>query len=147
KQFINNLSFMKKTKLLFGLSFILLLHLSGWAQKSPGKKNTPRTTETQQDTSPTIHAYKTQIEQMVSYLQYCLNYIGSDSTWVVDKEEIINHSIFKVVKDSSIMVEDDLDPNRLLPVHKTIQAYLKDVDFFFKHVTFQLRVLDISHKV
>jgi len=81
---------------------------------------------------------------MVSYLEYCLNLLGDDATDMSDKDIVINQSYKKIFRDAQVQVEDDLDPGRKQPVNKSVQAYLKDVDFFFKKAEFKLEVQDIS---
>ena len=42
-------------------------------------------------------------------------------------------------------MEDDLDENRETVTYKAIQAYLQDIEFFFKEATFKFDVEDVSH--
>lgn len=88
--------------------------------------------------------YKKQIFQMVSYFQSCLNILGDEETDMLDKDIIINQTYLKIFRDRNVQIEDDLIPNRKQPVNKDVQAYLKDVDFFYKSLIFSLEVQDIT---
>jgi len=90
---------------------------------------------------------KEKIEQLVSFLEFTLNTIGSSDTPTKEKEIIINQSYLKIFEDEEVQIEDDLDDNREVVTNKDVQAYLKDIDFFFQHVSFELMVEDISHFV
>lgn len=81
---------------------------------------------------------------MVSYLEFCLNLLGDDETDMYDKDVIVHDSYQKIFRDAQVQIEDDLDPSRKQPINKSVQAYLKDVDFFFKTVKFKLEVQDVS---
>jgi CO dehydrogenase/acetyl-CoA synthase beta subunit len=63
-----------------------------------------------------------------------LNAIGSENTPVFEKQIMINNSFNKVFQDDKVQVEDDLDENREIYMYKDVQAYLQDIDFFFKNV-------------
>lgn len=91
-----------------------------------------------------IDNYKEQCRQMVSYLEGTLNFLGDSTSTVQEKEIVINNSYDKIFRDGEVQVEDDLDEARETPVNKNVQAYLKDVDFFFKnaHFTFDVRQID-----
>ncbi len=91
-----------------------------------------------------IDKYKEECRQMVSYLEGTLNFLGDSTSTVQEKEIVINNSYDKIFRDSEVQVEDDLDEARETPVNKNVQAYLKDVDFFFKnaHFTFDVRQID-----
>ena len=94
---------------------------------------------------PEIETYKSQIIQLVKYLEGTLNFLGDPSAVSKEKETIINSSYDKIFKDDKVQIEDDLDENREVPIHKDVQAYLKDIEFFFKEVKFQFIIIDISH--
>ena len=94
---------------------------------------------------PEIETYKSQVIQLVKYLEGTLNFLGDPSSVSKEKETIINSSFDKIFKDDKVQVEDDLDENREVPLHKDVQAYLKDIEFFFKEVEFQFIIIDISH--
>lgn len=91
--------------------------------------------------------YKTEVEQMVSYLRFTLNILGDPSVSAKEKDVVINESYLKLFRDAKVQVEDDLVKNRDVVTNKDVQAYLKDVDFFFKKVQFDFNITDISHDV
>ena len=120
-----------------------MLYLIGWsscllAQTQPAA----------QELSPQqIEEYKAQAGQLVSFLEYMMNVLGDDSATTQQKETVINQSYLKAFRDEDVQVEDDLDENRSVVTNKNVQAYLKDIDFFFKDATFELLVNDISYYV
>src|SRR5690606_5680928 len=46
-----------------------------------------------------------------------------------------------------VQIEDDLVENREVTTNKDVQAYLKDIDFFFKGASFELRVDEVREGV
>lgn len=94
-----------------------------------------------------IESYEEKVKQLVSFLEFSLNTIGKESTSARDKETIINQSYIKAFINDKVQVEDDLDENRDVPSNKDVQAYLKDVDYFFKNVKFSFDIQDITHFV
>lgn len=87
--------------------------------------------------------YRREVQQLVMFLQYALNEVGSESVPVGDKEVIIHESFQKMFRDARVQIEDDLDENREVVTNKDVQAYLKDVDFFFRDVAFEFQIQDI----
>jgi len=87
-----------------------------------------------------IASYQEQSKMMISYLEGTLNFLGDPEEVISEKEIIINHSYLKVFLDAEVQIEDDLDENRDVPLRKDVQAYLKDVMFFYKQVKFELEV-------
>ena len=94
-----------------------------------------------------INAYEADVKDMVSFLEYMLNTVGSASTSARDKEVIITQSFRKIFRDDDVQIEDDLDENRDVITNKNVSAYLKDVDFFFDGVQFELDVNNITNKL
>jgi len=90
-----------------------------------------------------IDAYKTQCHQMIDYLQGTLNFLGDPANPPAEKEIIINNSYLKIFENDKVQIEGDLDAHRMVPIHKDVQAYLKDVVFFFKKVTFTFNISSI----
>ncbi|MCS7018808.1 MAG: hypothetical protein RMJ87_12520 [Cytophagales bacterium] len=82
--------------------------------------------------------YQAQVQQNIGFLELIFNELGAEDTPLPDKEEIINSSYLKVFRDSKVQIEDDLDLRRTTPTNKNVQAYLKDIDFFFKKAEFKL---------
>lgn len=111
---------MKKIYLATGISFVLLL-----LNPLFGQQNQP--TEL---TSDEINAYKEKVKGLVNYVESTLNFIGDPETVPREKEIAISESYLKVFKDDKVQIEDDLDDNRDVPLHKDVQAYLKDIRFF-----------------
>lgn len=91
-----------------------------------------------------VENYREQIRRLMGFLEFSLNTLGSSETTTSEKEVIINESYLKAFMNDKVQVEDDLDENREILTYKDVQAYLKDVDFFFKEATFQIDVQDIQ---
>lgn len=91
-----------------------------------------------------VESYKQRVKDLVDFLEFALNTIGDGSTSTRDKNVIINQSYLKIFEDSRVQIEDDLNEDRDMITRKDIQAYLSDIDFFFKHVEFKFNVEDIS---
>lgn len=87
-----------------------------------------------------VKSYKNQCRQMVDYLTSTLNFLGDPSNPPSQKEIIINSSYLKIFRDNKVQIEGDLVPNRPVPLNKDVQAYLKDVVFFFKRVHFSTHI-------
>lgn len=91
-----------------------------------------------------IPEYKEQVKQMVNYLQETLNFIGDPANPVHEKDIIFKESFRKIFKDEYVQIEDDLDEDRGMSINKDVQAYLKDIDFFFHNVTFKFDIQKIT---
>ncbi len=91
-----------------------------------------------------VDALLPEVKQMVSYLEYVLNVLGDPEVSAQDKDVIINETYLKIFMDDKVQIEDDLDDSRDVVTNKDVQAYLKDVDFFFKRVKFSFNILDIA---
>ena len=103
--------------------------------------------QAQQPVSPEeIEQYRNQAEKMVSFLQYNFNMLGDPEISVKEKEVIINQSFAKLFANEKVQIEDDLDENRAIPINKDIQAYLKDINFFFKKVEFTFQIQNIEQQ-
>ena len=98
-------------------------------------------------TSEQIIVYSNQSKQLVSYLEGTLNFLGDPDELQSDKDIIFNISYLKFFKNDKVQIEDDLDENREMPLNKDVQAYLKDVDFFYKSVKFHLQIENIEQLV
>lgn len=90
--------------------------------------------------------HEAQARDVVGFLEYLLNTLGNPSTSTRDKDVIINQSYTKIFRDSTVQIEDDLDENRDVVTNKDVQAYLKDVDFFFTSAkfTFEWQEVEVS---
>lgn len=93
-----------------------------------------------------IEEYELETHQLIKYLEGTLNFIGDPNELPSDKDIIFNQSYLKLFANDKVQVEDDLDENREKPLNKDIQAYLKDVDFFFKEVSFDL-IIDTTERI
>ena len=80
----------------------------------------------------------------MNFLQFTLNTIGNPKTTTSEKDIIITQSYLKLFRDPKVQIEDDLDPGRKTVTNKDVQAYLKDVDFFFKSAHFSLDIQGID---
>ncbi len=94
---------------------------------------------------PAEHEQK--VRDIVAFLQYVLNTIGSKETSARDKDVLIRESYTKIFRDDKVQVEDDLDEARSVITNKDVQAYLKDVDFFFEDATFDFNIRNIKGEV
>ena len=81
---------------------------------------------------------------LVSYYKFMLNTIGSAKTPTREKEVIIKNSYEKAFRDDQVQIEDDLLTDRTAIINKNVQAYLRDVDFFFKEVQFDFTDIAIE---
>jgi Leucine-rich repeat (LRR) protein len=80
------------------------------------------------------------VRDIVAFLQFVLNTLGSQETSARDKEVVITESYSKIFRDAKVQIEDDLDATRNVITNKDVPAYLKDVDFFFSDVKFTFEV-------
>lgn len=94
-----------------------------------------------------VAAYKEQSKMMISYLEGTLNFLGNPEEVISEKEIIINNSFLKIFRDPEVQIEDDLDENRDVPLRKDVQAYLKDIIFFYKKAQFTMEVTSVDQIV
>jgi hypothetical protein len=135
--YFSNIYFMKGIKILIALFLLLgIVPLSIQAQAQKKKDSTLSPEE--------LEEYQTKVRQLVSFLEFSLNTLGEPTSSRSDKDVIINQSFLKAFRDAKVQIEDDLIEDRETPTNKDIQAYLKDVDFFFKSVSFKFDIQDIS---
>jgi len=87
---------------------------------------------------------KEQVSQLIDFLEFSVNILGDENTPASQKETIIYESYSKVFADENVQVEDDLDDKRDVIINKDVQAYLKDIDFFFKGVSFEFNIENIE---
>lgn len=122
-------SFILCTCLLGGL----LLTSSTYAQSLP-------------DTSA-ISAYKEEAKYMLSFVEFAFNTLGDPFSSTQQKQTIIQNSYLKAFRDQEVQIEDDLVEYRSTVINKDIQAYLKDIDFFFKEARFTFLIEETTHEV
>lgn len=91
--------------------------------------------------------YETQVRQMVRYLQETINFVGDPNISAHEKDIIFKESYIKVFRDEDVQVEDDLDENRGSSINKNVQAYLKDIDFFFHDVEFDFDIQSVTPQI
>jgi Leucine-rich repeat (LRR) protein len=116
---------------LFGVLLLYMLPTLAFAQLDEDKEK--------------MAQYQEEVRQMVSFLEYSMNVLGNPAFSAKEKDVVINESYTKIFVDGKVQIEDDLDDNRDVVTNKDVQAYLKDVDFFFKEVKFSFNILDIDH--
>ena len=92
-----------------------------------------------------IDIYKKEATQLVNYFEYTLNLIGNSKTLAKEKDIIINQSFLKIFLNENVQIEDDLDEYRTVPTNKNVQAYLKDIDFFFTNAEVIFSIEDVSY--
>lgn len=131
---------MLKIRLFFIVVFLATHSLFAQKNTSPKKENP--TAKKESNTTPTpeqqkIEEYKAKALDLLEFFEFALNTMGDEETPQQEKDIIINETYLKYFRDSKVQVEDDLVAVRQTITNKDIQAYLKDVDFFFKHVTFE----------
>ncbi len=126
--------FTVKACIFISLIISWFLPVSGFAQDQDSTGTVPGQVEN----------YREQIKRLMGFLEFSLNTLGSSETSTKEKEIIINESYRKAFLHEKVQVEDDLDENREILTYKDVQAYLKDVDFFFREATFTIDVQDIQ---
>lgn len=145
---------MKHNKLwLITVSLVFMLAFGAVAQKSKPQKSTKKPSvqkskvEKPADPKPDASQNEQKVKDLVAFLQFLLNTLGSSSTSARDKEVVISESYSKIFRDAKVHIEDDLDEERKVITNKDVVAYLKDVDFFFQDVKFEFIIEDIKEGV
>lgn len=116
----------KRSFLIF--SFLFVFVLSSFAQKQKH--------DASQD--------EAKVKDIIAFLEYVLNTLGSSTTSSRDKDVLIKESYSKIFRDAKVQVEDDLDERRKVITNKDVVAYLKDVDFFYTDVKFEFTIDNIK---
>jgi Leucine-rich repeat (LRR) protein len=139
---------MKRNKLcVLTVSLVFMMALGAVAQKSKPQKPARKAVTQKTAGSAANGPNEEKVKDVVAFFQLLLNTLGSNASSARDKDIVITESYAKIFRDDKVQVEDDLDENRSVITNKDIVAYLKDVDFFFEHVTFELTVEDIAEGV
>ena len=94
-----------------------------------------------------VETYNKQTQQIIKYFEGTLNFLGNPAEVTSEKDIIINESYLKIFVDDEVQIEDDLDENREIPLSKNVQAYLKDVEFFYKEVNFTFAINSVENFV
>ncbi len=92
-------------------------------------------------------SYEKQATQLIGFMEYAFNTLGNSKSDYRDKDIIINQSYLKFFKNAEVQIEDDLLEKRDVVTNKNVQAYLKDIDFFYKEVTFKYIIEEITSEV
>lgn len=101
--------------------------------------------QAQKLTKEEVAKYETEVKGLLSYLEETMNFIGDSSTTALEKEIVFTESWSKIFIDDKVQIEDDLDVNRKTPINKDVQAYLKDIDFFFKQAVFKFDLQSVAN--
>ena len=135
--------------LVFFIGFALCAGTDLRAQKAKQTKQTKPTKQTAAPalTDPELKAHEQKVKDMVAFLEYVLNTLGNNTTSARDKDVLVTESYTKIFRDAKVQVEDDLVEKRNVITNKDVQAYLKDVDFFFENIKFEFKIKDIQGKV
>ena len=100
-----------------------------------------------QDAKSDVKKHEQKVRDMVAFFEYVLNTLGSASTSARDKDVLITESYTKIFRDAKVQIEDDLVEKRNVITNKDVQAYLKDVDFFYDDLKFEFTIKDIQGKM
>ena len=92
-----------------------------------------------------LSSYQNQIRQIISFLEFSFNTVGSSQSTRREKNTIIDQSYLKVFRDDKVQIEDDLLADRTTIINKDVQAYLKDIDFFFNDAQFSFSLDNIEY--
>lgn len=90
--------------------------------------------------------FEKQARQLVSFMEFAFNTLGSADAEYKDKHTIIEQSFLKFFKNEKVQIEDDLE-TRDMVTNKDVQAYLKDIDFFFKSVVFKYTIEEVNQEI
>lgn len=134
-----NKIFSSRKLMLFSLLIVLFVSFDATAQK---KESTTRTLTAEEKAN-----YEKQVRQIIGFMEYAFNTLGDPKSDYRDKDIIINQSYLKFFKNAEVQIEDDLLEVRDVVTNKNIQAYLKDIDFFFKDVTFKYNIEEITSEI
>lgn len=136
EKFCNAISIMKVVKALV----ILLLVFQAERLTAQQAKPAPQA-------KTEIKQHEQEVRDIVKFLEYILNTLGSNESSARDKDVLVTESYTKIFRDGKVQVEDDLVEKRNVITNKDVQAYLKDVDFFFQDVKFEFTIKDVKGSV
>jgi Leucine-rich repeat (LRR) protein len=131
--------------LVFTMVILCLLSINATSQKKPVKQPVKQTAPKPQPEKIDAATGEKKVKDMLAFLEFMLNTLGSSGTPTRDKEVLITESYSKIFRDSKVQIEDDLDDERRVITNKDVVAYLKDVNFFFKNVRFEFTIDDIKN--
>jgi Leucine-rich repeat (LRR) protein len=95
-------------------------------------------------TKEEIQEFTVKVEDQVRFLEFLLNTVGSSETPARDKDVVIRESYLKIFRDANVQVEDDLLLDRKVVTNKSVTAYLKDIEFFYKNISFKFKIREIK---
>ncbi len=95
-------------------------------------------------TEAELDDFSSKVEDQVRFLEYLLNTIGSSETNPRDKDVVIRESYLKIFRDAQVQVEDDLLLDRKVITNKNVTSYLKDIEFFYKKIDFELKIREVK---
>src|SRR6478736_2697684 len=122
---------------------LLMTSYSAFAQKQkakPQKKTVKVSEPAQAKEKADPAAREKRVKDIVTFLEFVLNTLGSSNTSTRDKDVLISESYSKIFRDAKVQVEDDLDEERGVVTNKDVVAYLKDINFFFRDVKFEFTI-------
>jgi Leucine-rich repeat (LRR) protein len=138
---------MKQSRSGFFVLMLVMLTVCVYAQQpKPAQKKGEPVQSSKPDTKKPASNHEAQVREMISFLEYLLNTLGSASTSTRDKDVVITESYSRIFRDHKVQIEDDLDESRSVITNKDVTAYLKDVDFFFKDVKFEFTIDNIREQ-
>ncbi len=117
---------------------------SGVKPKSTTSTTVPAHSKAGMIAANKVDTFKLQVTPLVKFFESSLNFLADKRNPVNEKKTIITQSYLKWCWDPEVQVEDDLDENRLVPLHKDMPAYLSDVDFFFRQARFSYDIQDVA---
>lgn len=140
------MKYRSKNYLLWIICFVVLIGLPKLVSAQAKKKIETKPVKKEEPKAKPVNVAEDEkrVQDIVAFLQYLLNTLGSNSTSARDKEVLITESYSKIFRDSKVQIEDDLAESRLVITNKDIVPYLKDVDFFFKDVKFEFTIEEIK---
>ncbi len=94
-----------------------------------------------------LNRYKAESASLIRFLEFSLNTIADPATSARERDIIIQESYLKMFQSAKVQIEDDLVPDRSAITNKDVQAYLKDVDFFFVKAKFEFSQIHVAHQV
>lgn len=94
-----------------------------------------------------VKHFMKQSEQLIKFLEFTFNTLGDPNVSTREKDIIINQSYLKFFASGKVQIEDDLVEGRFTVTNKDVQAYLKDIDFFFHRVVFTFTIESLTYNV
>lgn len=140
----------------FLLSFLVIAGTNLMAQEetktdkqadTTAKADTTAVSDEQAAKQKSVEQYKEEATFLVQFLEGTLNALGDPELYASEKTVIIEDTYAKLFQSDKVQIEDDLDPARATISNKDVQAYLKDIEFFFEKAEFKFIIEDVSEHV